>query len=230
LKLAKSRLGQNETREARNILRNALAQIGTISDKNINSARIDISKTLDIIDQVSDKKPEKYASAVDFDPGFILITSVGSSIYAVGGDGKLYSVTSEKIQELGKFNFTPKFLEADALYILAYDGQGIIAVYDIKKNSIVDHTLKDAVESRDAKFYQNNLYTLASTDIYKYMDAIISNSKKTTWGSDGTDGDLISIAIDGNVYALSSDGKIIKFFKGKKESEFTIYLYDRYYK
>jgi len=177
LNLAKSRLAQNETRGARDILRSALAQIGTISDKKIDPVKIDIAKTLDIIDQVSGIKPE---------------------------------------------SVLPESISPEENYIAAGGSAGSVGVYNFKSGKVSDIVLKDAPAIIDAAIYQNNLYVLSGTDIYKFPDISQVDSKKSLWSAEKLNDNSISLAVDGNIYVLAADGKLAQYFKGKKLSEFSL--------
>ena len=53
--------------------------------------------------------------------------------------------------------------------------------------------------------------------IYKYADAAKGSTVQTAWGT--LEASAIAIAVDGNLYALHPDGRVGKYFKGKKEGE-----------
>lgn len=57
LKLAQSKMAQNDTKEARNLLRAGLAQIGAINDKKLTDVKAQLNASLDSIDHVSSAVP-----------------------------------------------------------------------------------------------------------------------------------------------------------------------------
>jgi len=222
LQLAKSRLTQNDSRDARSILQGALAAIGNATGQNVAAVKSDITKTLDIIDQVSDKKATQFADLSSQNPGFSLIAASGGNVYAVGQDNKLYSITASSNAVLGQTKSTPKFLQADNSFVSAFDGNGSTAIFDLKKSKLAEFQLKDAVTANCAVFYQNNLYNLSGGTIYKYADAVSGGITRADWGTVDNASGPLSIAADGNIFVLSKDGSITEMYKGKKTSEFTL--------
>lgn len=80
------------------------------------------------------------------------------------------------------------------------------------------YKLQDPATATDATLYEGNLYVLSGNHIYKYADALTGGTKRSDWGT--IDATLMSIAVDGNLFGLTSDGKINMYFKGQKKSEF----------
>lgn len=75
---------------------------------------------------------------------------------------------------------------------------------------------------KDSAIYEGNLYALDGRAIYKYADAMTGGKEKRLWLGGLTDSDPQNIAVDGNVYILSSDGTIIRYFKGKEEAKINL--------
>ncbi len=90
--------------------------------------------------------------------------------------------------------------------------------------SIVPKALAGIATDKNSALYEGNLYVLAETGmtIYKYVDAANGKTAQTTWGP--LESRAVAIAVDGNIYALNDAGKLIKYYKGKKESEFDLQL------
>ena len=78
------------------------------------------------------------------------------------------------------------------------------------------------VSAKDYSVYEDNLYTLDSRAIYKYADAMTGGKEKKLWLGGLTDADPQNIAVDGNVYILSSNGLVVKYFKGKEEARINL--------
>ncbi|TSC73920.1 MAG: hypothetical protein G01um101444_430 [Parcubacteria group bacterium Gr01-1014_44] len=76
--------------------------------------------------------------------------------------------------------------------------------------------------AKDAAIYAGNLYVLEGRAIYKYSDAMTGGISKQLWLGGLTDSDPQNIAVDGLVYILSSDGTVVKYFKGKEESRINL--------
>ena len=160
LKLAQSRLSQNDVKDARSLLQAALFNLSNLSDKKAGDVRNQINQVLADLNHASDKQP-----VVDE-------TADGSKIFA---------------------SIIPK-----ALIGVATD-----------KNSVL---------------YEDNLYVLAETGmtIYKYADATSGKTAQTVWGS--LESRAVAIAVDGDIYALTEGGKLLKYFKGKKSGEFDLQI------
>ncbi len=80
-------------------------------------------------------------------------------------------------------------------------------------------TLQDPASATDAVLYEGNLYIISANHFYKYAEALTGHVKRSEWGNEPTD-QLISIAADGNMYALTKEGKINIYFKGEKKNTF----------
>lgn len=156
LKLARSKLTQNQPQEARTLLYSAIAQIADLNDKKIAAVASDINQTLDTLDRVSDKQP---TPATDANP---------AQLFA----------------------------------------------------NIVPGALQETVGNQSAALYEDNLYVLSETTIYKYPDAAKGGTRRVTWGT--LDSPALAIAVDGNIFAVDAAGKLTKYFKGKKEAEYLL--------
>lgn len=75
---------------------------------------------------------------------------------------------------------------------------------------------------KDFAIYEGNIYSLDSRAIYKYADALTGAKEKKLWLGGLTDSDPVNIAVDGNVYVLSSNGGVVKYFKGKEDGKINL--------
>lgn len=219
LSQARSHSDQNNLKEARTSLNIALAQISNIDSKYTIVLKSDIDKTFNIIDHVSDKEPELLYNSDGNDLKFRQIGYIPNQASIVNENGNLFFLDSGKLNEAGQFKKFGKFLYPGKNYVALFDGINNFQVYDIKTQKISAYSFSNQNEYEDATIYENNLYTLKSGKIEKYNDAIIGGIKVTNWGDVSDSGSIIALAIDGNVYILNSDGKIFKYFRGRKESE-----------
>ncbi|MFC1613158.1 hypothetical protein ACFL23_02385, partial [Patescibacteria group bacterium] len=118
---------------------------------------------------------------------------------------------------LSKFSFFSKMKDENEL--LGYSKEeNKIHKFNIKNKTILE--IKKGLlsgETADVKYYADNVYILdtKNNQIYVYR-----NAGRQQWTKEAnielTNG--ISMAIDGNIFVLKEDGKILKFFKGKKEN------------
>jgi hypothetical protein len=226
LELAQSRLSQNDLRGARSLLQAALLEISGLPDKKGEKIKNEINKTLTSLDRLSTKKPVLFLDAGqqlknDF---LILLTSFNDNLNIVASSGALFSATSANLTEIEKLKLSPKFLFSSQTGVAAFDGWEKLAVFNLKTKNMAFYTLKNPVSASDAALYENNLYILSENRIYKYLDALSGGVKQNEWLNDSSSGRLTAIAVDGNVFALNDEGKLIKYFKGKKLTEFDLQL------
>ncbi len=117
-----------------------------------------------------------------------------------------------------------KILIAESGDLLAVSQNG--KVFKIARDNQTETSplppLITSVSAKDAAIYGGNLYALDGHAIYKYSDALTSGATKQLWLGGLTDSDPQNIAVDGNVYILSSDGMMVKYFKGKEESKINL--------
>lgn len=226
LRLAQSRLNQSNIKEARSLLQAALSNATGLSDKKIEKIRGEINQTLGGINRVSDKQPQLYFDPAsgknDFKATLIAISA--NLVSAVNPAGSIFSLNQNGASELAQFKTDPKFLFNTKSTVSVFNGSDNFGVYGLESKKTNLYSLKESATAIDAILYENNLYALADNYIYKYADAATGGVKRTVWSSDSSSGSLITITADGNIYALSSDGKLIKYFKGKKAGEFDLQL------
>jgi len=221
VKLAQSRLNQSDTKEARSLLQAALLNITGIDDKKVNEVRSEIDQTLGSINRTSDKQPQLYFDPTTANSTYkaALIAAPNDSVVAINAEGAISSITQSGISELAQLKTISKFLFGYGTAVSSFNGLSEFGVYHLETKKTWLFSLKEEVATIDALVYEGNLYLLADNSIYKYADAVTGGTKRTVWGSDNTNGTLAAITADGNIYALNTDGKLIKYFKGAKEGE-----------
>lgn len=224
LSQARSHSDKNNLKEARTSLNIALAQISNIDSKYTIVLKSDIDKTFNIIDHVSDKEPELLYNSDGNDLKFRQIGYIPNQVSIVNENGNLFFLDSGKLNETGQFKKSGKFLYPEKNYVALFDGINNFQVYDIKTQKISAYSFSNQNEYEDTTIYENNLYTLKSGKIEKYNDAAIGGTKATSWGDVSDSGPIIALAIDGNVYILNSEGKISKYFRGRKETEIDLQI------
>lgn len=191
LKLAQTKIAENNQKDARALLLNGLEITRPYDSENILKLRNELQASLDTLDKVSSAKA-------------IEVGTVRAELHEdLQSSTRILSMTPETV-------------------LVWFNGAERLSIYDEAGKKLTSYTLKDPATASDATLYSGNLYTLAGNHIYKYADAINGGTKRTEWGSDDASGTLISIAIDGNLYALSKDGKVITYFRGEKKGEVTL--------
>ncbi len=226
LKLAQSRLNQSNIKDARSLLQAALLNLSDLSGNKAGDVRNQINQVLANLNHTSDKQPVVFSDLKEQikNGQATLITARDNGVNVISAEGKLFSVLPDGINELGELKLIPKFLFSTQTAVGALDGSGKIAVLDLKSKKISSYSLEKLSAAADIALYENNLYILSENIIYKYADAVIGGSKRTEWNSDPASGKLITLAADGNIYALNDAGKLIKYYKGKNEAEFDLQL------
>ncbi|MEX1064218.1 MAG: hypothetical protein WD898_00285 [Candidatus Paceibacterota bacterium] len=221
LKLAQSHLNQGNSKDARFVLQAALSNVSGFSNKKIDNLRDEIDRTLSDLDRVSTQEPSLFYGPENEDglAEYSFLTSLGSDVVVVNPSGKSYSVTSAGVTELSELSATPQYLLSDETSVSSLNSLGEFSTFDIGSGKRSSHTLKELPSISDASLYQDNLYVLSENTIYKYTDVTAGGTGRTQWVNDLTIGNLVSLTIDGNIYALNDSGKLITYFKGEKQKE-----------
>jgi hypothetical protein len=226
LKLAQSRLSQNNIKEARALLQAALLDVSGLPAKKSEKVKNEINQILTGLDRISQKQPVLFldfsGQVKDIQP--ILLTAFDDNLNMAASSGVLFSAVSDGLAEMGKFGINPKFIFGAKTAVAALNESGKFAVFDLKSKSAIPYALKDPVPALDAVLYEDNLYILSENRIYKYADALSGGVKRDEWANDSSGGRLIALAVDGNIFVLNEEGRLIKYFKGKKLTEFDLQL------
>jgi hypothetical protein len=158
------------------------------------------------------------------------IINMGKDIYAFSQENNLYKINLDKREitdlNVSKNNISPlKFgvpLEENSL--LFYTGNQGLVKFDSNANSLkpLEFPLDLNSEIKDIGLYNNRLYSLdiKNNQIYRYSKTNNGYSNRSIWlkerGADLTNG--ISLAINGSLYLLKSNGEIYKFNSGYKRT------------
>lgn len=115
------------------------------------------------------------------------------------------STQSQKPRFLTPSNSGAVFQAADGFYL--YDGgNGKVSRIDVKLDFSMDSVTA-------ASSYLGNIYLVKDSTIYK---------NGVVWAAEDPLKDAVSMAIDGNVYVLTKGGAVLKYYSGKKESDFSL--------
>lgn len=226
MKQAQSKIAENDTRGARAILQDSLAQLSSFNNKQINVVKNQIAVTLNEVDHTNASvRPaliHEFAALLEgtqltglvfLDTSAVGITSAGELLQASGTIGtKLASVR------------LPVAFAFGGSYIAAYDNVKSLSVYSQKTKQVAVNTLKNAEPASLAAMYEDSLYVLSGSHVYKFTDAALGGSPRILWNKDVLPDNALSLAIDGNIYFLTKDGKLLTYFKGKKKAEFDLSL------
>ena len=237
LKLAQTKLSQNDFIGARSLLIGSLASItqnesNNNSSKKANDTKVQIMKALDGLDNASDATLSVVVE-IPVDLGTAkLITASGNNFYAyldqpassAGGKGigAVVKIIADSVGSAIQIkDTTPKS-------IFSSDTSVALIEPDVKKItslSVVKSVVSTSTFSSDTlvsyEIYKDNLYGLTATGIIKIIDAALGHTTVTSWLASGAglSADSALLAVDGNIYILSKNGVLTTYFKGKKTNE-----------
>lgn len=222
-----------DEKNAKKLLYEALSLIEQIKGKSADNLREKINQQLDRINKVARPKLSPF-----FDFGKHFDKPVLSQIFVI--DGLPYSIDLENNKIYKKEDNPANLPQYSGRFVCgAYQSQeNKIIIYQDKEGiyeySISDGKVEKATNIFDEKWkkakamatYFTNIYLLNPDDgqIYKYEKTTAGYSKAIPYIKDSKV-DIkngISLAVDGYVYVLRSDGTITKFIGGRKAPDFEI--------
>jgi hypothetical protein len=223
-KIAQTKIGENDQKAARDLMRLALAQIGSLQNKQSNTLRGKISNTLDSIDKITSTQPELIYNNDGKGVSSQLVASVSDLITAVDSTGKIYQLSNGSLSQKLKLAGSIKLLVGGVNGGIGVAADGALSVFNLKddKNASYVSPYDQELANKgmvDASIYENNLYAIFENSIYKQADAVLGKNKVVEWGKvEGVK--PISLSVDGDIFVLDAEGMIAKYFKGAKETEF----------
>ncbi|MEA2098027.1 MAG: hypothetical protein U9P70_03060 [Patescibacteria group bacterium] len=193
----------------------------------------EIQKQLDIIDLVS--RIEDPIVIIDFnqiedikDPKkifkdnkkYFVFDSKNGTLNGISFTKKDITDFKIKIKDNANLSSASTSMEKTKEIIFATDSNKM-GIFDISKEtfSTIEIELPENISKlKDLSAYSNFLYLLDSNQIYKYKKLTNSFASGKTWFEKENENieDVISMAIDGSIYLLNSNGLIDKFNRGRK--------------
>lgn len=226
LDLAKIKVTQNDTTGARGILNASLLTLMASPNPKTDSVKAEILQMLDDIDQAKDVSPNLVAQ-LPADQGTVSYLTIGKEVlaYAAGTApdvGKLIGLKNGSVD----FTRDAKNTRASALVLSSKGTPVVIDLANLKTVALKDAGPEIATFSLPQPFggtayYEDNLYVLHESGIYKVADMFQGDVVAKTWLKSGsnTPGDAVLTAVDGNVYVLTKGGTLLTYFRGEKKSE-----------
>ena len=162
---------------------------------------------------------------------------IGSTIYIINSDGKIYSANSgdknaKLIASVGKNSGEPTAVVSSTSNneLIIYTSEKKAYSFDTKSTTAVEIAITDAGGSWEntvgVAIFSTNLYLLDSQsgNILKHSKTNGGYSAGTAYVNAKKDyvKDAVDIAIDGNIYVLEKSGAISKFSKGAKDPSFSL--------
>lgn len=221
IRLAEIQMTKNENTSARELLGLSLASLGNIQETNrkVAETRTKISAIIDRLDLVNPRQPELWFDAGTNELAKISIIPGSDNLLAIDKGNKIFKIAGGSITELGIFPaMEPKFSFASDKYLSIYNGLDQVNVLALDSGKLSGHQLKEPSPAQDVSVYENNLYLLSGNSIYKYTDGAISGTAKQSWLNGLADQNAHALTVDGNAYVLTSEGLVIKYFRGQEES------------
>ena len=231
LKLAEAKIQQSDLSGAHSLLMSSLATITQSestngSSKNADAAKAQVSAALDKLENATDATLAVIAD-IPTDSGTAkLITSAGANfyVYLQGKDAN----SLLKIASDGSTASTTPI--AGVSPSAMFSSTGYIALVDSTANKLVSVSIaKSALTTTtfqtdplvNFEVYQDNLYGMTASSIIKITDADLGKNSVATWLASGSSlpANPSAIAVDGNVYVLSSTGVLNTYYKGKQTGQ-----------
>jgi hypothetical protein len=143
-------------------------------------------------------------------------------IYKLNEENKILEKISEESTNIGYFT-QAAINETKNSIIFMTDSPSFVEFLPSSRalNNLEVDLLSDDEETADIKIYSDRLYRLipSQKQILRHTRTIAGYSKGVEWALSNTSelDNAISFAIDGEVYVLKTDGKIIKYLRGIKQ-------------
>lgn len=232
LESAQQLVDQNNFRSARTLIYSSLSALAVEQTDSAVKIRGNFNNLLNSIDKTNDKIPTLLwdLSKNESNPStqirkFNNILAGDDGLFVLDAEGNFNNIDSTGgLKILAKLNITSaNFVfdgSKDAL-LLNTDAHGAIINKTSGKSSA--YNLDGTTGIKNGTVYQDNLYTIENGSIIKYIDAALGKSKGGIWSKDTID-DAGAITADGNVYILTSTGKLLVYFTGEKKNEFDLAL------
>ncbi|MCR4314422.1 MAG: hypothetical protein NUV84_04215, partial [Candidatus Uhrbacteria bacterium] len=160
------------------------------------------------------------ANAITFSSGNVLVAGSDGRLYQYNQTEKRFDVIANL--EAGSLSPVAMSQEDGRIYILGADGQTYGVSFE--NQTLLSLTQKDD-RWVDVEAYANRLYFLRPTtdsgegQIIRFTRSGLTFDQETEWITSRTIpfDTVVSLTIDGNVYALMTDGSVSRFANGSEE-------------
>lgn len=196
-----------KTAEQQNIYNRLFTRLSAVSDKIQKIVKVETADKFQDLSGLG-------ANNLIFAAGK-LYAAGAANIYELSSGSS--STTKTSISDAGDLT-KPFFDKTDRLY---YQDGGKIAQINIKTKASSLLAINELDQSALTAFniFNSNLYVLAkdSNQIYRFNRSGNSFTAKSDWLKDSADfSGATAIGIDGDIYVLNADGRVLKFRKGLK--------------
>lgn len=228
LSLAKTRISQNDTAQARTILLSSILALRALdqeSDKVIG-IQGEIKTVLDGIDQAESARLSLTMTVPNELDGAKLL-AVADGTFALYGQETASSspfITLLEGEQVRSKN-TAAGLDAGALMagskaVIALD-KGGQKMATLREGKVKSYTIDAAAQPIAGAYYEDNLYLLLPSGVFKIPDASLGIAGGQSWLKEGVEpaAEPALIAVDGNIYVLSKTGTLTTYYQGEKVRE-----------
>ena len=223
MKIAKTKVNQNEIPEARTLLGASLAALNPfISGDSASTAaqeiRSELFAELDALDQAKLAEPQ-----LAFDNS----KEEAKISYIAAQNGLYVYRTTETVGTLNAISTSAiadsVTVPAQATALTGSDSlHTVIAgtnAASVKGQSVTPITLSTALAHLEQ--FGDNLYGVANSTIMRVSGAAQGKGTASAWlkSSASLPADVVDIAIDGNIYAVTTTGTLLTYYKGERTGE-----------
>lgn len=158
---------------------------------------------------------ENIGSFVEASGTYYVVDGMDKTLYEVNTETKVISQIAKTEESVGNLAFAKNLQSVE---LLLSDGSSFLS-YSLKNGKLDKLDAGTDADFVDFATYGRYVYLLSPADdqIYKYQKSTGGLENKTPWlkGSDDISG-AVSLAIDQNIFVLSSDGGVKKYYTGEE--------------
>lgn len=191
-------------------------QLQSIREKLLNIVKIEPRQ----IAEISENGRPASLNTIQISNGKIFVADSSETLRIIDGSGKVAEANAANSGGL-------LWSAAEDANLIFITNQGKLLKYDSASQSLLPQTMALGGSGVSAiRLYNDNLYMLDSSNsrLLKSKASTAGFDAPQSWIKSRKDADLsqaIDIALDGNIYALTSAGRIYKFFAGN-QVDFTL--------
>lgn len=219
-------------KEAETLLATAQSQKQEDQNKILNLQN-DLTKIANSLRRVTEVSPELLASAASLPSPVTLsaLALINGELYSLGDDKVLYHVnkTNKNLEAttLNESAATGKEVSVEDGVAVWLDDRPGLDLFNTKDNKLITTSTAPAPGQRwvDLAAYADRVYVLAPGDgltsqIYRFSRGVAKFGSASTWVKPPTDSlsNGIGLTIDGTVFVLKQNGKIVRLISGQEVS------------
>ncbi|MFA7169777.1 MAG: hypothetical protein WC178_02895 [Candidatus Paceibacterota bacterium] len=185
-----------------------------IADAQSEIDKIDLVVKVENLETIAEFENNDVNNMVEVAGAYYAINGKENTVYEIDEKGTSLLELAQAKEKIGEVKFAENLQNQEILFS---DGSTFLS-FNLKSGTI--QTLDTELDASFTDFatYGSFAYLLSSSQnqIYKYQKSSVGLNNKTEWIKDGDISDAISLAIDQNIYILTSDGQVKKYFTGSE--------------